>query len=304
MSLYMIDIISLSKDEFTRLKKSYTDEKIKSALQNIVDTHDCFKQNYKYIPMNDENYQQKLYNYQKKTKKLFNIETNEKQVYALFNKLTQSNYTKIKDKIITTLNNAKIDYIVFINKLLEYTELSQLYTNLICDIIYDTKDKNPPFYEVLTTSVFDTYITEYMNKYTSSKNIEFLSNFDYEDYDQFCLYNKNVNKGFNMLHTIITLANAINYDIETIVKNIYSLHVDNMKILFDTEYTYKHVLMYQLFTHIEYLLKNKNATSYIDNTEDFILMSSQIQKSINNNKLKFKIQDITDYLDKLDVKTD
>lgn len=304
MSLYMIDIISLSKDEFTRLKKSYTDEKIKSALQNIVDTHDCFKQNYKYIPMNDENYQQKLYNYQKKTKKLFNIETNEKQVYALFNKLTQSNYTKIKDKIITTLNNAKIDYIVFINKLLEYTELSQLYTNLICDIIYDTKAKNPPFYEVLTTSVFDTYITEYMNKYTSSKNIEFLSNFDYEDYDQFCLYNKNVNKGFNMLHTIITLANAINYDIETIVKNIYSLHVDNMKILFDTEYTYKHVLMYQLFTHIEYLLKNKNATSYIDNTEDFILMSSQIQKSINNNKLKFKIQDITDYLDKLDVKTD
>lgn len=304
MSLYMIDIISLSKDEFTRLKKSYTDEKIKSALQNIVDTHDCFKQNYKYIPMNDENYQQKLYNYQKKTKKLFNIETNEKQVYALFNKLTQSNYTKIKDKIITTLNNAKIDYIVFINKLLEYTELSQLYTNLICDIIYDTKAKNPPFYEVLTTSVFDTYITEYMNKYTSSKNIDFLSNFDYEDYDQFCLYNKNVNKGFNMLHTIITLANAINYDIETIVKNIYSLHVDNMKILFDTEYTYKHVLMYQLFTHIEYLLKNKNATSYIDNTEDFILMSSQIQKSINNNKLKFKIQDITDYLDKLDVKTD
>jgi len=75
MSLYMIDIISLSKDEFTRLKKSYTDEKIKSALQNIVDTHDCFKQNYKYIPMNDENYQQKLYNYQKKTKKKLKIKS-------------------------------------------------------------------------------------------------------------------------------------------------------------------------------------------------------------------------------------
>jgi hypothetical protein len=300
----MIDIISLSKDEFIRYKKSYTDEKIKSVLQQIVVTHECFNQNYKYVPLNDENYQQKLYNYQKKTKKLFDIEVNEKQVYALFNKISKSNYTKIKDKIITTLKNAKIDYMVFINKLLKYTESSQLYTDLICDIIYDTKAKNPTFYEVLTTSVFDTYITEYMNKYTSSKNIEFLSNFDYEDYDQFCLYNKNVNKGFNMLHTIITLANAINYDIETIVKNIYSLHVDNMKTLFDTEYTYKHVLMYQLFTHIEYLLKNKNASSYIDNTEDFILMSSQIQKNINNNKLKFKIQDITDYLDKLDVQTD
>lgn len=304
MSLYMIDIISLSKDEFIRFKKSYTDEKIKSVLQHIVDTHECFNQNYKYVPMNDENYQQKLYNYQKKTKKLFNIETNEKQVYALFNKISQSNYTKIKDKIITTLNNAKIDYMVFINKLLKYTESSQLYTDLICDIIYDIKDKNPAFYEALTTIVFDTYITEYMEKYASSKNIEFLSDFDYEDYDQFCLYNKNVNKGFNMLHTIITLANVINHDIESIVKDVYTLHVDNLKTLLDTEYTYKHVIMYELFTHIEYLLKNKSASSYINNTADFISISSQIRSNINNNKLKFKIQDITDYLDKLAVQTD
>ena len=142
----MIDIISLSKDEFIRFKKSYTDEKIKSVLQHIVDSHECFNKNYKYVPMNDENYQQKLYNYQKKTKKLFNIETNEKQVYALFNKLSKSNYTKIKDKIITTLTNANIDYMVFINKLLKYTESSQLYTELICDIIYDLKDKNPAFF--------------------------------------------------------------------------------------------------------------------------------------------------------------
>lgn len=304
MSLYMIDIISLSKDEFIRFKKSYTDEKIKSVLQHIIDTHECFNQNYKYVPMKDENYQQKLYNYQKKTKKLFNIETNEKQVYALFNKLSKSNYTKIKDKIITTLNNAKIDYIVFINKLLKYTESSQLYTDLICDIIYDIKDKNPAFYEALTTSIFDTYITEYMNKYASSKNIEFLSDFDYDDYDQFCLYNKNLNKGFNMLHTIMTLSNVIKYDIETIVKNVYALHTDNLKILLDTEYTYKHVLMFELFTHIEYLLKNKVAIKYIDNTEGFISISSEILKSINSNKLKFKIQDITDYLDTLVVSTD
>ena len=304
MSLYMIDIISLSKDEFIRFKKSYTDEKIKSVLQHIVDKHECFNENYKYMPMKDENYQQKLYNYQKKTKKLFNIETNEKQVYALFNKLSQSNYTKIKDKIITTLNNTKIDYMVFINKLLKYTESSQLYTNLICDIIYDIKDKNPDFYHALTTSVFDTYVTEYMNKYASSKNIDFLSNFDYEDYDQFCLYNKNVNKGFNMLHTIITLGNIINHDIESIVKDVNTLHIDNLKTLSNTQYAYKHLLMFELFTHIEYLLKNKSASSYINDTEDFISISSQILKSIINNKLKFKIQDITDYLDKLDVQTD
>ena len=300
----MIDIISLSKDEFIRFKKSYTDEKIKSVLQHIVDKHECFNENYKYMPMKDENYQQKLYNYQKKTKKLFNIETNEKQVYALFNKLSQSNYTKIKDKIITTLNNTKIDYMVFINKLLKYTESSQLYTNLICDIIYDIKDKNPDFYHALTTSVFDTYVTEYMNKYASSKNIDFLSNFDYEDYDQFCLYNKNVNKGFNMLHTIITLGNIINHDIESIVKDVNTLHIDNLKTLSNTQYAYKHLLMFELFTHIEYLLKNKSASSYINDTEDFISISSQILKSIINNKLKFKIQDITDYLDKLDVQTD
>lgn len=302
MSLYMIDIISLSKDEFTRLKKSYTDEKIKGVLQHIVDTHECFNQNYKYVPMNDENYQQKLYNYQKKTKKLFNIETNEKQVYALFNKLSKSNYSKIKDKIITTLNNAKIDYIVFINKLLKYTESSQLYTELICDIIYDLKDKNPAFFEALRTNVFDTYIKEYMNKYTSSKIIEFLSDFDYEDYDQFCLYNKNVTKGFNMLHTIITLSNVINHDIESIVKDVYTLHMDNLKTLLDTEYSHKRVLMYELFTHIEYLLKNEIASVYIDNNGDFISISSQILKNINNNKLKFKIQDITDYLEKLEIK--
>ena len=302
MSLYMIDIISLSKDEFIRFKKSYTDEKIKSVLQHIVDSHECFNQNYKYVPMNDENYQQKLYNYQKKTKKLFNIETNEKQVYALFNKLSKSNYSKIKDKIITTLNNAKIDYIVFINKLLKYTESSQLYTELICDIIYDLKDKNPAFFEALRTNVFDTYIKEYMNKYTSSKIIEFLSDFDYEDYDQFCLYNKNVTKGFNMLHTITTLSKVINHDIETIVKNVYTLHVDNLKTLLGTEYSHKRVLMYELFTHIEYLVKNEIASVYIDNNEDFIAISSQILKNINNNKLKFKIQDITDYLEKLEIK--
>lgn len=292
----MTDIISLSKDEFLRFKKSYTDEKIKSVLQNIVDTHECFDQNYKYVPMKDENYQQKLYNYQKKSKKLFNIELNEKQVYALFNKLSQSNYTKIKDKIIATLNNSNVDYTVFINKLLKYTELSQLYTNLICDIIYDIKEKNPDFYEALTTNVFDTYITEYMNKYTSSKNIEFLINFDYEDYDQFCLYNKNVNKGFNMLHTIITLSNVIGCDIEVIVKNIYTLQLCNLETIFHTEYSYKHIVMYEIFTHIEYLIKSDITSSYINDTTNFFDISSHVEKNMNNNKLKFKIQDIKDYL--------
>lgn len=296
MSLYMIDIINFSKDEFLKLKKSYDDPKIKSVLQNIVATHECFNHNYKYVPMNDENYQQKLYNYQKKTKNLFNIETNEKQVYSLFNKLSKSNYTKIKDKIIMTLKNDKIDYVLFINKLLKYTESSQLYTDLICDIIDDVKDKNPDFYETLTCNVFDTYITEYMNKYTYSVIIEFLSYFNYEDYDQFCLYKKNVNKSFNMLHTIITLSNCINYDIETIVKNIYTLHIDNLQKLFDTDCPYKHIIMYETFTHIEYLLKNKITTSYIVDIDDLKAISSYIRNNINNNKLKFKIQDITEFL--------
>ena len=296
MSLYMIDIINFSKDDFLKLKKSYDDPKIKSVLQNIVTTHECFNHNYKYVPMNDENYQQKLYNYQKKTKNLFNIETNEKQVYSLFNKLSKSNYTKIKDKIIMTLKNDKIDHVLFINKLLKYTESSQLYTDLICDIIDDVKDKNPDFYETLTCNVFDTYITEYMNKYTSSVIIEFLSYFNYEDYDQFCLYNKNVNKSFNMLHTIITLSNCINHDIETIVKNIYTLHIDNLLKLFDTDCSYKHIIMYETFTHIEYLLKNKSTATYIDDIDDLKAISSYIRNNINNNKLKFKIQDITDFL--------
>ncbi len=296
MSLYMIDIINFSRDEFLKLKKNYDDKKIKSVLQNIVDTHECFNHSYKYVPLNDENYQQKLYNYQKKTKNLFNIETNEKQVYSLFNKLSKSNYTRIKSKIVMTLENNKIDYVLFINKLLKYTESSQLYTKLICDIIDDIKDKNPDFYETLTCNVFDTYITEYMNIYSFSKNIEFLSNFNYEDYDQFCQYNKNVTKGFNMLHTIITLSNVTKHDIETIVKNIYTLHINNLQKLFDTEYSYKHIVMYEIFTHIEYLLKNKSTSTYIVNIDELKTISSYIRNNINNNKLKFKIQDITDFL--------
>lgn len=300
MSLYMIDIINLSKDEFIRFKKSYTDEKIKSVLQNIVETHECFNHNYKYVPMNDENYQQKLYNYQKKTKKLFNVETNEKQVYALFNKISKSNYTKIKDKIILTLSNTKIDYDVFINKLLKYTESSQLYTNLICDIIDDIKDKNPEFYDTLKCTIFDTYIMDYKNKFNSSKIITFLNDFDYENYDQFCHYNKNVNKNINMLHTILTLSNVIKYDTESIVQDVYKLHIDNLMTISNTDYSYKHIVIYEIFTHMEYLLKNKYVGSYINDVNNLKTISLQIHENCHNNKLKFKLQDITDYLDKLD----
>ena len=295
MSLNMIDIICLSKNEFLRFKKSYNDENMSRILQNIVDAHVCFNQNYKYVPMKDENYQQKLYNHQKKTKKLFNIETNEKHVYALFNKLSLSNYTKIKDKIIYTLKHSKIDYTIFIHKLLKYTESSQLYTNLICDIIDDIKDKNTE-YETLTHNVFDTYINEYMNKYQPSENIEFLNDFDYEDYEQFCQYNKNFIKSFNMLHTIITLSSIINHDIKKIVRNIYMLHIENLKVIFESEYQYKHVVLYEIFIQIEYLLKNETAKTYIDTIKNFKLLSLHISNNTNSNKLKFKIQDIIDHL--------
>lgn len=291
----MIDIISLSKDEFLRLKKIYNDENINRILKNIVETHECFNQNYKYIPMKDENYQQKLYNHQKKTKKIFNIETNEKHVYALFNKLSPSNYTKIKEKIILTLKQSKIDYTIFITKLLKYTESSQLYTDLICDIIDDIKDRKKE-YETLTHNVVDTYITEYMTKYQPSKNTKFLTDFDYEDYEQFCQYNKNVIKSSNMLHTIITLSGIINHDIEKIVKNVYTLHLENLKEICDSEYKYKHLVLYEIFTQIEYLLKHKIAKTYIDDIDNFKSLSMYIENNTNSNKLKFKIQDIIDYL--------
>lgn len=292
MSLYMIDIISLSKNVFLRLKKSHTDEKIKTILKNIVETHECFSHNYKYIPMNDENYQQKLHNYQKKTKKLFNVEINEKQVYSLFNKLTKSNYEKIKNKIVLTLGKNNIDFKLFMNKLLKYTEYSQLYTDLICDIIDDIKDKNIEFYQTLTDTVFDVYVNEYLEKYSSSSQLAFLEDFDYDDYDQFCQYNKNVTKGINMLHTITKLADIIDYDIKMLVNNIYDSHVTSLRSVYASEYSHKHIVVYEIYTHVEYLLKSKVTLSYLQDMDDFLSTSHLIQCDNINNKLKFKIQDI------------
>jgi hypothetical protein len=295
----MTDIIIIPYDEFTKHKlmvgdDTCVDKKVKDIMKHIVSNHECFSQNYRYIPQKDENYKHKLNNYMKKNKTCFVVEKNDKYVFALMNKLTPSNYNSMVKKILASIDQVDID--VSINKIINYSKISNLYTKLICNIIKELYNNNNNMKTI--NVIIDNFMRDYMSHFEVNNFLQVFDSLIYDDYDEFCDHHKNASMMHNMLKTILEIIKTIDCgkSEEEYLKQMYQCHFDNILIYFENNNDHIHINMiqYQLFTHIELMLDNTNVLEVIDKNA-FIVLCQNVRGTANN-KLKFKVTDIMEKL--------
>lgn len=295
------DIIIINKDEFLRLKitdKILDNPKLREILNNIVKNHECFSSNYKYMPHNDQNYKNKLSVYHKKTKKKFNIDENSKCVFSLLNKLSESNYALIEEKIVFKMKKVK-DTKDFLKKILKYCETSNLYTILISNIFKQLYGKNK-------CDIENLYV-DYQNNYMTTFNFsEYLEDFDYNNYDDFCSYIKNCNMQFNVLCCILEINNTIP-DCLNIIQ-LFNHHYNLINDLQNLNSPNKDKYICEVYKHIEHYFKHTNIINILlckkQSSERFINQCEFNKLTYDKNlKLKFKIDDIlTLFIEKINNK--
>jgi len=298
MSLHnMTDIIIIQHDEFLKHKiidggNTCIDKKVKDIMKDIVGKHECFSHNYRYVPHKDENYKHKLNNYIKKHKTCFVVEKNDKYVFALMNKLTSSNYNTVVKKIIASID--QVDVEVSINKIMNYSKISNLYTKLICNIIKELYNNNTD----TINSIVERFIGDYMAYFEVESFLGVFNVLSYDDYDEFCDHHKNAAMMHNMLKTILEIIKTINCEKseDEYIKQIYQIHIDNIMIYFENNNDHLHInkIQYELFNHIELMIDTTNILKMIDKSA-FVELCQNVRGTANN-KLKFKLTDIIEKL--------
>ena len=293
----MTDIIIIQYDEFMKHKiivgaDTCVNKKVKDIMKDIVINHECFSHNYKYVPHKDENYKHKLSNYIKKHKACFVVEKNDKYVFALMNKLTPSNYDSMVKKIIASIHQVDVD--VSINKIINYSKISNFYTKLICKIIKELYDNNRNTIDIIIYN----FIGDYMAYFEVSNFLLVFDKLSYDDYDEFCDHHKNVSMMQNMLKTILEIIKIIDCEKseEEYLKQMYQRHFNSILNYFQNNKDHIHINMiqYELFSHIELMIDNTNILDMIDKSA-FIVLCQNV-KDTANNKLRFKVSDIIDKL--------
>jgi hypothetical protein len=208
-------------------------------------------------------------------------------ICKLLNKLTQSNYDKLKVELFELIANieAKSDIDIITNKIFQIASsnihLSKLFSALYKELI----QKNNTFYTIFQ----DNFI-----KHSKSlSEIHYIS--PNEDYDGYCNYVKKIDQlkaGLSffsnlMKYNICSLDNIVDLCKELLGSlKIEMIHKNNME--------YKEELLQSIFIIIkeilDYLLFHKE-WEYIYNT----IIELKQHPNINP-KLKFKCMDITDFV--------
>ena len=300
--MLMTDIIVITYDEFVNHKNknknkdidslSLLDMKVKSIMKDIVAKHECFSHNYRYVPHKDENYKHKLSNYMKKHKVCFVVEKNDKYVFSLMNKLTTSNYDTLKTKILESI--AQVDIDVSINKIINYSKISNLYTKLICNIIKELYEKNNDIID----DIIKNFIDDYKEHYDVDNYLKIFDDLSYDDYDEFCDHHKKSSMMHNTLNTIIQMIKTIECQNTEVyhLKQLFDDHVENISSYYEnnTEHHHINMILYELFTHVELMIDSTKILEMID-VESFNKLCQDV-KGMANNKLKFKVTDIMEKL--------
>jgi hypothetical protein len=249
-------------------------------MEDIRRDHECFSTNYKYVQFKDENF--KFKTHFNRNKKVFEVEKNSKCVFSLLNKISKSNYESIKNKIFLCLDNVELD--VFVEKLLVYSEMSDLYTELISNILYELKTQK----NVNIQLNFDLYIQKYFDFLNYENLLTSIQQLDYDDYDQFCLYKKTSLHRINMLRTIISILFKFNFNnTPTLIPDVFDNLLQNINKLCDSDVNNKKIFIFEHMTHIELIIRK--FTIYNQQT---LLNTCEKVKLLNDYKLKFKIEDI------------
>lgn len=276
--IYSIDYFLNKKKEINK-----TDENLKKILTDIYSKHECFnetivnrrplysKYKYKKNSYKYNNYKEISENNRKKNK------TDIQLVLGYLNKLSNTNYKDLSEKIISNISHD--NYIKIINKLFEIsykqTTYYKLYINLFEQIInIDNKELVKNINNYIISQINDIILNKNEDLTLINKHIDKVK----LEYDDFCDINKN--------------AKFLKGKIYIISKLIKNEIIDiNKEYLIDTIFKYKNYDN-EIFLEVLQILNN------ILKLDDEKIRLLQEYIDITNFKgkmmLKFKLKDIID----------
>ena len=299
------DVIFLQPNEFDMRKhKSETcvsnmTQKYLNDIIRLFETYNCFASNYKYVPGNKHYVENK--NIKPQIIKSTSNDNN-KLIIQLLNKLTETN----KKKIVTILlSNISIDTIdVFVDKMFEYTTISEMYAKLITEM-------TEKMYEDNMSHNIKTCITQKILKFLESfmrlcKEFEPLPlnvnpNLEDDDYDFFCKCVKQKKEQQHKMITVIHLCESavIQQNIKFLpLIDVFTQILDNLQeriqMFFEHSKCLDHInMLLQFVTKIFKISKLKNSSRCVEHLK-FVINFTKEELNLFDNKTKFMFQDLID----------
>ena len=251
----------LESEDFKKLYKDY----LKKKNNDLISFLDNIDLNKKYYRMNIN-----------KNKKYVKITTEDtsiiKEINSMINKITNTNYEILKQKII---ENIKYDHIIpyIIQKLTESSMKHHIYIPLYVGII---KDINSEKKQTILLKLCNKHYTEFFFK----ENYNNLNN-DKSSYEKLCENNKNIDNiiGFSLFISYLEKEDIINDFIEKVLDKF----VSNLTLLNDNEVElYKMLVSFESISNIHYQIIPSRYQKII----------KEIKSNTKSSKIKFKIMDI------------
>ena len=247
-----------------KVKLSDIDKELVEKVKNKIDNCNCFK-NLK----TNNNYYKKKKSYI--TRKDIVKKTDDKILLSNLNKITESNYNTLSNKIIT--NITEDNWKIVIDKLIEISFKQSNYVLLYINL----------YKQIIINSTRKKYLDNKIADILDSKNDELIllkinDNINILEYDDFCQSNKNKKKFKGIINIIINL-----------IKN--ELIFINFNDLMRKLMIYKNYEN-EIFLETLHIIHNtiNLYKFYIDDLKDYLAIGDFKGKMM----IKFKIQDIID----------
>jgi hypothetical protein len=209
----------------------------------------------------------------------------------LLNKISQSNYDKLKYELFEYIEiiNDKDDIYKFTQTIFKIASSNMFYSVLFSKLYTELISKNREFYKIAHEH-FDTYLND-LNK------IEYVS--PSVNYDEYCVYTKNMDKMKSLLTFFINLMKSNNFNID----NIIDLCVILLKRILQTINTSVNKEQNEEFINCIYIIIKECSDFlsfhyYLETIHELlneILTIVKENKTISS-KIKFKCEDILEML--------
>ena len=204
-----------------------------AKLINIIETYQCFKDTQSpYVFKQNSNkpfYKNNITNKPiRKVKNLSYTERVKRETIALLNKLSESNFATISEKLMRFCEESNCK--LLIEMILDKCVIQETYMHLFLRLINKLNDKH----KNVIQAVIPQYIEEYLN--TIEKTLDELNILDHTDYDKFCLFMLRKKALINKNTLLLSLKETCNIgDIhkrsyEAFSKQI-SKYIDNQDVL-------------------------------------------------------------------------
>lgn len=289
-------ILKIEPHEFEKFRCSKLDKgSIIDTIHKIINNHECFSTNYKYVPTKDQNYQNKINNKKFGYVNKFEGDQHTRSAFSLLNKISNENYDRLSAKLLKIIKEQNTAFTsLFAKELLKYCKKTELYTELLRQIVEsslcDSKGRDQ------FIDIFIEFVEEFKERVSFESIVDYIETFDYEDYDQFCEYKSQNMQKCNCLKAIISISAAVNKN--DLILDVFNIIINAAFELLDVNAKYTYLFINE---SIDLAFLVLNASSSINelisnDIQQLQLLCIEIKETFQctSKKLLFKVEDVLD----------